>query len=158
MYELFFILYPSPVSVFYSVCGIVGAHITMRLPLPLHLCIFLLSRSISSKISLFVPTGLRPRGLFVSESGCKSTALPASHQIFSHLFFALFHNRLCFSEKNFGTVSHSPHFTSQTFQECGQSPCIIIVYQGNSFPICLAAFPESLVIPLQITGGQCASL
>ena len=58
---LFYILARCPS---YSVCGIVGAHITMRLPLPLHLCIFLLSRSISSKISLFVPPWPPPEGAF----------------------------------------------------------------------------------------------
>ena len=94
----FYILARCP---YYSVCGIVGAHIPMRLPLPLHLCIFLLSRSISSKISLFVPLRPPPGGLFVSESGCKSTAFRVSHQTFSHLFLPLFHNALCFSEKNF---------------------------------------------------------
>ena len=57
----FYILARCP---YYSVCGIVGAHIPMRLPLPLHLCIFLLSRSISSKISLFVPTVPPSEGAF----------------------------------------------------------------------------------------------
>ena len=74
----------------------------MRLPLPLHLCIFLLSRSISSKISLFVPLRPPPRGFSFPKAGAKvrPSAFPAKH---FHIFFCHFFTTRCVSgRKNLG--------------------------------------------------------
>ena len=67
----------------------------MRLPLPLHLCIFLLSRSISSKISLFVPSGLRP-GAFRFRKRVQKYGLPRFPPNFFTSFFVAFLQRAVF--------------------------------------------------------------
>ena len=56
-------------------------------------CLTFSSIAISSKISLICSPSLR-WGAFVSESGCKSTPLPLTNQMFSHLFFVIFYKWL----------------------------------------------------------------
>ena len=93
--SLFYILARCPS---YSVCGIVGAHIPMRLPLPLHLCIFLLSRSISSKISLRPHRPSVRGGFSFPKAGAKVRRFSFPTKSF-HIFFSLFFTIGCVSAR-----------------------------------------------------------